>query len=188
MRPYHFIALAAAGLALACGEHTAQRITEVSQRLDSSSVSTLAVTVLRLTADSTLKPVAGAQVRFIRVGEVPPDSVPDSLPPPPDSTPPSDSLTGLGSLTYQLSDSIPGDSTPPPPPPPPPPSSCGRDGRTLARGLTNRQGVATAIGLPSGKYDILVAPPAGSRLQGGVFCGVHLLPGQSSQVRVVLVP
>jgi len=198
MRQLHVIALATAALVLACGEHSSQSITEQNRLesnrfTDSTRVATLTVTVLSLTRDSSFKPVANARVRFVRVGDVPPDSIPDSLPPPPpdstppDSTPPSDSLTALGGPIYLLSDSIPGDSTPPPPPPPPS-TTCGREGRTVARGLTNRQGMVTATGLRSGEYDIVVEAPAGSRLQDGAFCGVDMLPGQSNQVQVVLVP
>jgi len=189
MRPIHLIALTAAGLVLACEDHASPRITEINQLLDSTSVATLTVTVLGLTRDSSFKPVANASVRFVRVGDVPPDSIPDSLPPPPpppDSTPPTDSLTAWGGPTYQLADSIPGDTTPPPPPPPPP--TCGRTGPVLFRGRTNREGVVTANGLRSGEYDVVVKAPAGSRLGDGVICGVHVLPGQANQVQLVLVP
>lgn len=197
MRPRYFFTLAACGLAVACGENGKAPLDVQNERIadfgaDSSAGTTVQVSVLALTRDSTFRPVAEARVIFVRVGEVPPDSVPDSLPPPPpppDSTPPSDSLTSpvaRGGPPYGFyADSIPGDTTPPPPPPPP--FTCGRDGTILARGRTNQFGVLTVTGLRSGKYDILVQPPRGSRLQPGGFCGLHLPPGQSAQVSVTLI-
>jgi hypothetical protein len=187
MRLLPIIALTAAGFALACGEDGKSHLTEVNQLLDSTSATTLTVTVLGLTTDSTLKQVGGAEVRFIRVGDIPPDSIPDSFPPPP---PPPDSIpidSAFGSVIYLLSDSIPGDTTQPPPPPPPP-STCGQIGRAITRGLTNRDGVLVVRGLPRGRYDILVEPPRGSRFLKGALCGLKVLPGQSAQVLVTLGP
>jgi hypothetical protein len=194
MRPRHLITLAACGVALACGENSKAPFDVLNGHnvfnADSGSGSTVQVTVVGLTRDSTFRPIENAQVIFMRVGDVPPDSVPDSLPPPPpppDSMPPTDSLTvGMGSsptYPFQL-DSIPGDSTPPPPPPP---FSCGREGRILARGRTNQFGIITVNGLRSGKYDIVVEPPLGSQFKTGGFCGLHLLPEQSAQIGITLI-
>jgi hypothetical protein len=193
LRPRHLIALAAAGVALACGDNGSNPFDALSHgldiRSDSGSGGSITVNVSVLTRDSVFRPLANASVIFLRVGEVPPDSVPDSLPPPPpppDSTPPTDSL--IGQIIFHL-DSVPGDTTqpPPPPPPPPPPVGCGRDGSVIARGRTDQAGTITVTGIRPGKYDIVVEPPRGSGLAKGAFCGLHLLRGQSASVSVTLI-
>lgn len=96
--------------------------------------------------------------------------VPDTLPPPP----PPDTIA-------------PPDTTVPPDtfPPPPPPSLC-REGSTLARVRTDRNGNYLARRLPPGIYDILVEPPRRSGLGPNGRCAVLVRAGERTRVDILL--
>jgi hypothetical protein len=192
MRLKHLLTLSSLSLALAChdGKSGLDTLSNLADG-DGNSSGTVRVRVVAAGADSSVTRIPGARVILLNVGTVPPDTIPDSIPGPPQPPPPP--VESLMAGIFGDTVIPPPDSTPPPPPPPdstppdstpppPPPPGCGRTGEAVARAVTNAEGAVIFTGLPSAKYDILVEVPGSDRQ--GAFCGVHLLSGQTATIQI----
>ncbi|HTS88695.1 MAG TPA: hypothetical protein VMG41_09405 [Gemmatimonadales bacterium] len=211
MRSEH-VALVALGLLSACGPDAAAPTGGLGRRVEGGTLVEGTAFGLTPPPDSVEIGVPNAQVVFMRVGDLPPDSGginPDSgttNPNPPDSgginpdsgtinPNPPESLTvhavrqvAIHGGSILPLDTLPPDSGGTPPPPPPPPFGCGHVGDTLAITVTGSDGGFKQADLPEGLYDIQVAAKPGSGYGVGFACSQAVRAGSPLKVSIWMPP